>query len=60
MKENEYQWLQAKLSAKLQHCNGHTGKRREGYEEAILNVKSMLHELHEKLIQRNNVEKEER
>lgn len=46
MNEFEYRLLQSKLNAKLKHCNGNTGKRREGYEEAILNVKSMLHELY--------------
>ena len=46
MTEQEYRALQSKLDAKLHHCNGLTGKRREGYEEAILNVKSMLHDVY--------------
>ena len=46
MTEQEYRALQSKLDAKLRYCNGNTGKRREGFEEAILSVKSMLHDMH--------------
>ena len=49
MNEFEYRLLQSKLNAKLKHCNGNTGKRREVYEEAILNVKSMENKMDEEV-----------
>lgn len=51
--DKEYRTLQSMLDAKLQYCNGNTGKRREGFKEAILSVKSMLHDMY------NNKEKEQ-
>ena len=48
MTEQEYRALQSRLDEKLQYCNGNTGKRREGFKEAILCVKSMLHEIYNK------------
>ena len=54
MTEQEYSALQSMLDAKLQYCNGNTGKRREGFKEAILSVKSMLHAMY------NNKEEKEK
>lgn len=48
MTEQEYKTLQSKLDTKLQYCNGNTGKRREGFKEAILSVKSMIHNIYNK------------
>ena len=37
-------WCQRKMAQKTRQC-GYTGKRGEGYEEAMLNVMSYLHSL---------------
>lgn len=47
MSECEYRWLQEHLKEKLKYAHGYTGKRKEGFQDAILTVKSMLHRLYE-------------
>lgn len=46
MTEREYKFLQEKIDKKLEHCDGLTGRTREGYKMAMLKVKSMLHRVY--------------
>ena len=45
MTPSEYEHLQDRLRKKLKHCNGLTGKRREGFEEGIKTAMSILNSI---------------
>lgn len=51
-----YEQLQDRLRKKLEHCNGLTGKRKEGFEEGIRTAMSILHSI--KLEEERQNEKE--
>ena len=45
MTPSEYEHMQDRLRKKLKHCNGLTGKRREGFEEGIMTAMSILNSI---------------
>ena len=47
MSEYEYRWLQEHLKEKFKYAHGYTDKRKDGFRDAILTAKSMLHRLYE-------------